>query len=243
MTPMKKLTSLVFAGFIIVGLSSPGSAVPIGSDNEGMDYIFKGRRLKWLSAGAYVVETKRGITLGGTTVETTLSTRQQLGYIGVNIAPWMTLYGLGGGSEAKLGGGAYSSSDSVYGIGARFNVLNHEIMEPVMMEDRWRVSLGVQYSVNQTDVGPVTWDWDELSVALTFGIVNDTLGNKYFAPESILLYAGPIYSVLDSDRFAEKEDLGVVVGAEIFITDSLSLDLEVQSFDETSMAGGINIHF
>lgn len=240
---MKKLLSSTLAGIIVVGLTSVVSAVPIGSGNNGIDYLFKGNRLKWLSAGAYMVETKRGIELGDVGVSTTLRTRQQLVYLGIDAGRWLTIYGLGGGSEAKLGNGSYANSESVYGIGARFNVLDHELMEPVMMEDRWRVNLGVQYTQNETKQGLATWDWEELSVALTFGIVNDTRGNKYYTPESIVIYAGPIYSTLDGSNFSEKDNLGVVAGAEFFFTDSLSIDIEVQSFDETSMGAGLNIRF
>ncbi len=243
MERMKSQALSTLVGIFVASLALPASAMPIGSGNDGYDYLFKGNKLDWLSAGIYILDTDRGIQFDGTTVSSKLKTRQRLVYIGINAGRWFSVYGLGGEAEARIGAAPYSDPESVYGGGVRINLLDHEVTEPTLMEDRWRVNLGAQYTMNETSMGTVTWDWEELSVALTFGIVNDTLGNKYYTPESIVLYIGPIYSALDSDRFSEKDDIGMVGGMEIFFTDSISLDVEVQRFEDTSLGAGLNIHF
>ena len=238
---MKKHTFGLFAVFAAALFASALSthAVPISSSNMPDEYAIRGRDLSKLSIGLYSIQAEREITWDVSGVTQTLKSSKVQGYVGYDVLRWLTLYAVGGQSESKFGNAPSADSESEYGIGFRANILNHFIREPLPMEDVIRVNIGGQYSRASADVV----DWDELTVALTVGIVNNTESYKLFAPESISLYFGPLYSAFISDDLDAKDELGAVAGMEIFFMDTIVLDLKVQHFEETSVGGGINFRF
>ena len=108
------------------------------------------------------------------------------------------------------------------------------------------VSKSLSCCVSGKDICDITFngvEWDEISTSLTLELVNNTIGNKFYTPESISLYAGPIFSTFISDDFSEDNDFGVVGGLEIFIVDTVIFDVEIQHFGQTSFSAGINFRF
>jgi len=81
------------------------------------------------------------------------------------------------------------------------------------------------------------------SASLTFSIVNDLEGNKFYYPNSIALYAGPVLSDLQGSDFNEKNVLGFAVGLEVFLTESISLDAGIKQFEHTGYSGGLHLRF
>ncbi len=238
------LSRAVVLGLIAILLPTITVAVPVGSRNEGMNHLFKGYALDWLSAGIYLHQIKRDITRSDFNMTLPIEMTRVTGYLGVSLAPWLTVYGVGGGNDTKVGNGSQSSgSASIYGAGVRLSLLDHRITEPVMDVDRWRLTAGVEYLLSETSYGTQTWEWQEINAALTLSIVNDLTGNKYFSPESITLYAGPYMSILDGDNFSEKTTFGALAGCEIFFTDSFSLDVRAIILDSAGMGAGFNVHF
>lgn len=219
------------------------TAMPIGSSNNPMEYLVKGRDLSWLSIGLYGSETKRSIERDATGLTTTLESRHVNGYIGIDALSWLTVYAIGGQSESKYGSLSYADGEAEYGVGIRANLLNHFLREPMLMEEDIRLNLGAHYRQSSSDLGATSIDWNEISAALTLALVNHSDRNKAFAPESVSIYAGPMFSTLLSDDFEAEDHAGAVAGIEIFFTDSVTLDIEVQHVGETSVGGGINLHF
>lgn len=240
---MKKLTSTLFIVGALLATVLSTYAVPIGSSNEAFDYAVRGRDLSRLSMGLYSTETEREIRWKGTGAVETLKSQKVQGYFGVDIVRWLTLYAVGGQSDVKFGNNPSSDGESEFGFGFRANLLNHFIREPAPMEDTLRLNLGGQFTRNKADNGAGEMEWDEMSVALTMALVNHTTSYKLFAPESIALYFGPLFSQYVSDDFEAEDDMGAVIGMEIFFMDTIVLDLEVQHFEETSAGVGINFHF
>ncbi len=241
---MKKLYLTLFVTVVAIAASSLSLlAMPISSSNIPFDYIVSGRDLAFLSVGAYGVSAKRDIEWDGFGNTQKLSMRNFYGYVGVDLQKWITIYGLIGQSESKFGEMPYGDAENSYGGGIRLNLLHHFIREPVPMEDVVRVNLGAQFVRNEAESGFSTVEWDEVSAAVTMGLVNHTDGNKLFTPESIGFYAGPIYSTFVSDDFEAKDEFGIVAGMEIFFMDTITLDIELQHFEKTSVGGGINFHF
>ena len=242
--PLMKKTTLVPIAVALAFVASSLSvwAIP-SSSNDPFEYMIKGKDLSRFSVGLYVIQSERDIVWDTSGITETLEADRVHGYIGYDLFNACTLYAIGGSSESKIGGMTTADSEGEYGFGVRANLLSHFIREPTPLEDVVRINLGAQYLHSSADTGFTSVDWDEVSVALTVGLVNHTEGNKYYTPESYSIYIGPIYSALDGDGFEAKDDMGLVAGLEVFLTDTIILDLEVQNFENTSVAAGINFRF
>jgi len=240
---MKKHTFISLSVVIAILASSLTiSAKPIGGNNEPFDYLITGKDLSWLSIGVSGGQFERNIDLDNG-LNSILKTTRAHGYVGADLFKWITVYGLIGTSESKVGESETADSESEYGGGIRLNLLHHFIAEPIPMEDVIRLNFDARYLGSSCDLNFQDLKWNEISASLTLELVNHTTGNKFFNPESIALYFGPIYSSLNSSDFSEDKCLGVTAGIEFFLVDTIVLDLEVQHFDETSVAAGLNFHF
>ena len=243
MARMNKTTYTLLA--LIVGLLTNTlslCAMPLGS-NEPSDYLIKGHDLSKLSTGVYAVQSSRQITWDRSGITQVMESDRVQAYLGYEVLDWITVYAIGGGSESKIKGAQAGDSETELGLGFRANLLNHFIREPVPAEDVIRINMGVEYVQSSFDNGFSSSDWDELTVALTVALVNHTDGNKFFSPESIALYAGPIYAAITGDDFETKDNMGVIGGLEFYLTDTITLDLQVKHFEETSVGGGVNFRF
>ena len=218
------------------------SAKPIGGNNDPFDYLATGKDLSWLSMGVYGGEFKRNINFDNG-LNSNLKTTRINGYIGADIFKWITVYITAGSGESSVGESETADSEAEYGGGIRLNLLHHFICEPVPMEDVLRFNFDANYLHSSSDLNFETLEWDEMSASLTMELVNHTEGNKFFGPESIALYLGPIFSTLDSSDFKEDQNFGVIGGIEIYLVDTIVLDIEIQHFDETSASVGLNFHF
>ena len=246
---MKKYTYL---SQIVVTLSvlinaTISMAVPVGAGNEGIDYLIKDKDLSWLGAGVYYGKVEREVDLDTNPSENTiLDVDRAYVYVSASPVNFLSLYVLAGSSDGNVdseNGNAETSSNGDFGLGFRINLLEHFIKEPVPFEDRFRMNFGVEHVFSETEYDGKSVDWQKTDVALTFGVVNDTVGNKFFTCESIALYVGGIYSVLTSDDFEESKSAGGMGGIEFFITDSFSLDAKAYIFEKTSYDIGFNVRF
>ncbi len=218
------------------------SAKPIGGSNEPFDYLATGKDLSWLSMGIYGGQFERNIDFenGNNSI---LKTTRFHGYVGADIFRWITVYGLIGGSESSVGESETADGEAEYGGGIRLNLMHHFIAEPAPMEDVVRLNFDARYLHASSDLNFENLKWDEISASLTMELVNHTAGNKFFNPESIGLYFGPIFSSLNSSDFSEDQNFGITGGIEFYLVDTIVLDIEVQHFSETSAAVGLNFHF
>jgi opacity protein-like surface antigen len=243
MSRMNKTTNAFVA--IAVGLLTSTlslCAMPLGS-SEPSDYLITGQDLSRLTMGVYAVQSERQITWDDSSITRVMESDRVQAYLGYDILDWLTFYAIGGANESNTEGTEGGDSESELGLGFRVNVLNHFIREPVPAEDTIRINMGVEYVRSSFDNGYASSDWDELTGALTVALVNHTDGNKYYWPESIAIYAGPIYAAINGDEFETDDSLGVIGGLELYLTDTITLDLQVKYFKETSVAGGVNFRF
>jgi opacity protein-like surface antigen len=243
MCRMNKTTNTFVA--IIVGLLTSTlslCAMPLGS-SEPSDYLITGQDLSRLTMGVYVVQSERQITWDSSGLTEVMESDRVQAYLGYDVLDWLTFYAIGGANESKIEGPEGDDSDTELGLGFRVNLLNHFIREPTATEDVIRMNMGVEYVRSSLDNEFASSDWSELTVALTIALVNAVDGNKYFWPESIAIYAGPIYSTINGDEFETDDDVGLIAGLEFYLTDTCSLDIQVKYFEETSVGGGINFRF
>jgi hypothetical protein len=240
---MKKYTYISLSVVIAILVSSLSvMAIPTGSSNIPSEYFIKGRDLSWLSIGIYGGQFERDIKWDNGGIQK-LKSNRWLGYVGADVLDFITVYAQAGQSDSSLNDKNSADAEASYGAGVRMNLLSHFIREPTLSEDIVRINLGANLLHSSSDLGFKNVDWDELSTSLTLEIVNNTKGNKFFNPESISLYIGPVFSKLISSSFSEDNDLGIMGGMEIFIVDTVVLDFEVQHFDQTSFSAGINFRF
>jgi len=164
-------------------------------------------------------------------------------FVGYDVLPWATFYGTIGLSDIELDGVEADEANSEYGFGLHLNLLDHELMEPGLMEDRLRVNADLRYASSEATVMGRTFDWEETTAELTVSLVNDLTGNKLFWPQSIALYAGPAYSNLESDDFEAEETFGFVGGIEIFATKRLTLGLGAEMYDSAAFSSSLSLRF
>ena len=130
-----------------------------------------------------------------------------------------------------------------YGAGLRLNILDHEIPDPTLFENRLRITAGAQYTWTQADQDLYPWKWEELVADLTVSIVNDIEGNALYLPNSIALYVGPVLSIIRSDTIKADDKFGYSAGVEVYFTECVSFDLGIQKLDDTGYVGGLHIRF
>ena len=242
---MKKIfiNTLVVVTLISV-LNTKIMASPIGNSNMGREYLVSSDPLDNWSIGIFGGSGKRGVDLdkGG---KSDLDINRGMIYVGYDLFSWITPFLALGITDSDIS--AISSSDSstkfAYGAGLNFKLLSQEIMDPNLMIDLLRINADFYYNGSETESMGETITWGEFSGSLTFGLVNDTRANKSLFPESIGIYAGPIYSYYVSSGFDAKETVGLLAGLEMFFTKRTSFDISIQMFDETSVNGSLNIRF
>jgi len=230
-----------FVVFILFAVtSSMLHAVPIGNSNAGREYLAGASDLGNWSCGLYADLRSHNVDTRWHPSTTEYVSQGGMIYIGYDLVRWITAYVVGGGSQISLGGSGTGSAK--YGVGMHFNILDHEIMDPTLFEDRLRLNAGWLATATQAEWSSHGTDIYEAFASLTVSVVNDLEGPKKFVPNSIALYAGPLYSGLFSADVFGKTPLGFTAGLEIFYTERVSFSVGVNQFNSSTMpSGGLHI--
>ena len=234
------------ATLTIVFLCLPTFASPRGGSNQAIDYLDRDSEHDKLSIGAYYHGRKRDVTIDGTGVSGELQEDRFVGYGGYDLKHWLTVYGIAGWNKADLGTASTPDSDSdlVLGVSLGMDLFTHELEDTVVMEDKFRINSSISLFRTEFDVSGSDRDYVELDVQLTFSLVNDTKGSKFFLPESIALFVGPIYNDLISGDVDESDEaFGVTAGLEFYSVERVSVGLRYEQFNKSGFVGGFNIHF
>jgi len=220
----------------------PAVGGPTANSNLGRQYAIGSSSLKHWSCGmeGKMGERKLELELGPAA---DLEFVRGLVFVGYDVLPWATVYGTVGLIDVELDGVEADEADTEYGVGLHFNLLDHELMDPGLIEDRLRVNADVRYASSEAMFMGRTLEWEETTAELTVSIVNDLTGNKLFWPQSVALYAGPAYSALDSDDFEAEETFGFVGGIEIFASKRLTLGLGAEMYDSAAFSSRLSLRF
>ena len=230
---------------LLAGCCSQALAAPRAGSNYGRDYVVGSSDLGRWSAGAHYNARERNVTVGPMGLAQ-MKTYRITTYAGYDLQPWFTAYVSAGQSRTQFNEFGYGDGELDYGGGFFLNLLDHEIPDPALLENRIRISAGSEYNITSAEspcCGDV--DWSEFIAFATIAIVNDIAGNKSILPNSIAFYGGPIYSRVSSDDIREASDdrLGFMAGMETFLTKRVSFDVRVENFEHASFSGGVNICF
>lgn len=237
---MKKITPILLSAFVLATSATALIAAPRSISNSGKDYIIGVSRLANWSCGAYYDSRERDITVRDSWFEQSLNTDALGAYVGYDFR-WLTAYGLFGSTESSIEGSNYEPPQTEYGVGMRFGLIDQEILDPTLFEDRLRLNAFVQYTENKSK-----WiEWQEISGAITLSLVNDIHGYKMYAPEAIALFLGPAFSDMRGN-VNESENVGLLAGIDFFLTHKVSAYIQMTSWgdDNSNTTGlGVNVTF
>lgn len=241
---MNKTLLHILVGALVAGSCASVFAAPRGTSNTAREYLVGSSELSPWSAGLHYSARERHVQINNDAFFTEMKAQKVVGYVGYDVLDWATAYVSAGQTKAQINLEGYADGELDFGIGMLLNLLDHEVPDPLIMEDRVRVNASAEYSWTKTERFGEDIGWQEFVTSLTFSIVNDTTGNKAFWPESVAIFAGPIYSCILGDLDEASEDrLGLTGGVEIFVSERVSLDARFENYQKASFSGGLNVRF
>jgi hypothetical protein len=204
---------------------------------EGGPHIF--------SIGAYSQYQKRGMDDGrGSTDDWTV--HHLVTYIGCDVLPWMTLEG--GIGQSKLGNlGDDRSSDVEWMGGVRLRILDYMLIEPIIGEDTYWFGLDshVQFTGSESDGSKGDIKWGELFGSLTMSLTSRP--ERYGFMDRISIFFGPAFSLIEGTKdgkdISEDQAVGFVGGLQFVPSDNITIKVEAQQFDQTSLGVSLGFHF
>jgi len=239
----RSLTVICVAVLVLEGTCSLVPALPVAGSNTGREYLMGVSDLGNWSCGIYSRMLERDIDFLGIDSLMNMKSKSIIGYVGYDLVRWLTTYVLAGQNESEFGNTGYGDGELEYGIGMYFNLLDHDILDPTLFEDKIRINAGCQYSESKTESVGSNVEWSEVCASLTLSIVNDLDGSKRYVPNSIALFAGPVYSDIDSSTINERDVFGYTAGIQVFYTEKVSFDIGVENFENDTYVSGVNVRF
>jgi len=236
---------------LIVVVMSAGSlmAGPRTSSNAGLNYLSTaGEAGRW-SVGTYYDVYNRNVTVKDTGFKTTLKDSRAMAYAGYDLNSWITAHLDAGSGKATLGGDDNGGREMQYGLGMNMRLLDHEVADTTLMEDRFTLNADWDLSYSKTEnAAGDDIKWGVFNASLTAGIVNDIAGyNTFYTPDAIEIFAGPVFSsVIGSDLESSgggSDQVGLCAGVEIFYTTSVSLNIRYTHINDNDICGGLNVRF
>lgn len=238
---MKINFNFLFCCVAVVLLScgiEPVSATPGSTSNLGLEHLDGVTDFSRWSVGIYGLGRERTSGLND------IKHQKYMGYVGYDVLRWMTTYVTLGESKTKIGIAEYGDWEAEYGLGVTMNLIDHVLPDPFLMEDRIRVNAGVEYTRCTTETLGSDVDWGELYAQLTIGIVNDIDGSKFYLPNSIGIYGGPITTIVHGDsQINNGDEFGYTIGTDLYFSETVSLEFAIEILDTTDFAGGLHIRF
>ena len=254
---MKAITSSLVccvATLVSLGSATHVSAVPMGGSNMELEHAIGTADAKKWSCGVYTVDRQRNIDMDGDTQ--TMESKKTMGYLGYSFSlygwpRWFDTYVCAGTDKSRIGVNRYFGGNNDYGddrfeggVGMNFHLIDQEIADPTLFEDKLRLRGGWQLTRSSSNSGDTDTSWDELFLHLTLSVVNDLDSNKLYLPNSIALYFGPIMSILfNTDGIERESAFGYTAGVEIYYTEDISLDVAIEDMDHTDVTAGVHLRF
>lgn len=254
---MKRLITFSFCVVVCVLMLRTTSVIasPIVGSNDNYEFLMGGADLSKFSIGAYVREQNLKVRPSPSAgmVDYSMKMKKIMGYVGYDILRWGTIYGIMGTTDTRLDSGtnipyrheSYNGSESEYGLGFVVNLIDHDIADPTLIEDRIRVTAGVEYTKSSMywNLAHEQVDWDEIYASARVSLINQLHGYKEMWPLAIGLYAGPIYATIISSSLNGSRDVGFIGGMEIYYSDRITFDIGVENLDDMGYNIGFTLKF
>ena len=201
-----------------------------------------------LSVGADVQEQKRGLEYDNGLAGSDLKVTHMAMDLGIDLTPWLTVYGGVGGADAKLGNQNLGSRNSNYNaewlFGGQARVMDVLVLEPWNDTDQYWVGLDLNSFFRNTKVDSSNSSSDNLSEI--FASATMSFYSKPEKPGSfnrVGFYVGPAFSTLDFGNQSENQMFGLIGGLQLCPSPNVSIKLEVQEFDEMGLGANVTFHF
>lgn len=234
---------LLLAVCLTIAAVNTGFAVPRAAESTGKYYLLAAQDLSAWHVGGTYRQLERNVDLFG--LDRKLKLSRAAFYVGVDVLPWVTVYGTIGSVDADLGSFPGDSDAGVaYGGGVWLNLLDHDLVQSLTLEHRLRVQALAQLTRGTPDYDEVSLNYNEFHSALTLTLINEIDGNKQFWPEAVTLFAGPAYSYLNGSRFdTRNDDFGLVMGSDVLLSRRINLSVRYETYGNSDQAisGSLNV--
>jgi len=202
---------------------------------------------RFLSIGGYYELEKRGIDINGGVQNWEID--HGVGYIGVDLARWLTVR-VGGGADTLRVDGSRGGSDVEWIGNGTLRLLDYYAMDPIIGEDSYWLAINLegQYTGARAKAPSGDITWNEISTALLFSLTTQT--ERWGFLDRISLYGGPAYSAIAGNNdngfganIREDKSVGLVVGLAFGLSDNFTITTEIQNYGDTSFGLGASFHF
>lgn len=240
---MKKIILTVIVVLLATGSLTCILAGPIPTSNMGKEYVISVPDLRLWSFGLFQSSAERKTE---SLYPGEFEYSRTMVYVGYDAWQRITTYVTAGPGKTKIGKTSPTDdSQPHFGVGLHFNLIDKDILDPTLIEDRIRVVAGMEYTKATAEWNNNDIRFDEFSASLLASLVNDLGGEKYFWPNSIALFGGLLYSDImsDSKYVSPSETVGFTGGLEIFYTESISLFVAAENLENSGYTAGVNVRF
>ena len=240
---------LVIGGLVSVAHASTN----ISPGTEGS--LIETNTLYPLTVGVDMDERTRTLDIGGTVFPNGEFSAQSLSaFVGIRVLPWLAPFATIGTTETDLLGHASADNELVWSLGLQASIWQQDIAHPEWAEGRLSLRAVLEYVDGDlsTESG-IAGDWSETNLSLLVGyeLFVDKPHSRDTTPYSLQLYAGPGWSDLQGSArvaganmdFEADQIYLTVVGADLFLSDNVSIGGLVRFGSDTDWRIGLRFHF
>lgn len=250
----KHKTSIIWIIFALLVSSLPTViANPVSGSNDNYDYLLGGTDFSKFSLGLYSKKRVVLIKASPNLSEYEMSMKKTSAYIGYDALRWATAYITFGNTDTRLDTGYYplgyhqtfNGAEGEAGCGVVLNLIDHDIADPTLIEDRIRVNANIEYTGSKAywKYASKTVKWSELYASLTMSLINQIHGSKEFWPHALAFYGGPVYSRIISADLKHDGEWGFTGGFSIMYSENVTINLGYEQLEGKGYTAGANIRF
>lgn len=197
------LLAATAAASVFAVFAAPAAVPQVPDDGKIVNFAVNSEVLDAWHGGVQGFHAKRNVESKRTGALSEFAATRFNAYVGYDVAPWFTVYGLGGVLSAKNNKARISSdTETVWGAGAWFSLLDDDQMDFLSTIARYRLTAGAEVSRGD----PNDLAWTQIDAFLTFEILNDMYLPDAMFPTQVGAFAGPVFSKLDIDGYDQEGD-------------------------------------
>lgn len=233
-----KTRFVVLAMVMGAGLGAQmAGATPRAAEGSGMHYAAAAQNLNAFHLGFFYRNHDRDIEVRG--LRTELDVNKTGLFVAYDLSRWFSVYVLAAYTEVGLADFPNDDDQTTeFGGGAWVNLLDHDLTDGLLLENRLRLQALGQVTMADAEVGVYDLSYVEYYGTLTLSVVCEVIGKKEYWPEAIGLYVGPVYNNLDSDDFdAQDNNFGFAAGLDFYLTRKTTLSLGIEKYHDDHVAG------
>ncbi len=241
---MKSSPILIVTLLGALGLTTPAAhAAPRAAEASGSHYLFAADNLGGWHLGGFYRYADRNID---DFRADTFTQNKFAVHVGRDLLSWISIYGYLGSTSVELDPGPGGNDPTLeYGGGVWANLLDHDLLNNLMLETRLRVQALFQVSAASPEVYGRELDYTEYYGTLTLSLVNELIGNKNYWPDAIGLFFGPVFNEVNCDEIDfTGGGFGLTGGLDFYLTRNTTLSLSYEtSNSDNVMNVAVNLRF